>query len=394
MSDEKQRRARLAFAVLDAYPLLDNTASGGIGGAEVRAVTFARALQREAYDIQFVVRPQEGLKTESSGIRITAYQKHRGARRTAERIRQSVSKRITRLPPHDRFYSSLDSDVVLVFGVRNDTASIIRSAKESGKRTVLFLTSDRNIADAKRFLPGDRGVYGERGHLCRYALKSADRTVVQTKFQLNELWRLLRVEGALIPNPIELGAVEVSKRVKPPVALWVGRADTFSKRADLCVELAKRCPNIQFKMVMNNHDETTFAAIRDSAPTNVDIIERVSFDKIDDCFRASTILVNTSSAEGFPNTFLQAGKHGKPIVSLAVDPGGMLQDAGCGAHAFGSLELMSQLVEQFCKNARLYARVSDNISSYVRTHHDATDRCRELHELLGQLLDDRNRVAA
>ena len=154
MSKERRRRARLTFAVLDAYPLLDSKAEGGIGGAEVRAVTFARGLQDRDYDIEFVVREQPGLKPKSSGFRVTPYRKNRGARRTIERIRQSVSKRITRRPPQDGFFSKLDTDLILAFGVRNDTASIIRSARESGKRTVLFLTSDRNIADAKRYVPG------------------------------------------------------------------------------------------------------------------------------------------------------------------------------------------------------------------------------------------------
>ena len=242
---------------------------------------------------------------------------------------------------------------------------------------------------------GDRGAYGERGHLCRYALKHADRVVVQTEFQLNELWKVCKVEGVLIPNPIELPrGIAVPKRGKPPVALWVGRADTFSKRADLCVELAGRCPGVQFKMVMNNNDQKTFAAIRDSAPDNVTIIEKVPFQKIDEYFRTATLLVNTSSAEGFPNSFLQAGKHGRPIVSLEVDPADMLSGSACGFCAFGDLDVMALLVAQLCSNATLYREVSRNVSQYVREHHEAAERCSELNELLEHLVGGPTLVAA
>ena len=158
---------QVTFVSFDAYPLLNPEIKSGIGGAEVRAVTFARGLnQNPGIDVDFVIRQQSNLASHAGGFPIHAYTKPR--LHPFRKLRQSISKRITKEPTPNDFFRDLDTDVICCFGVRNDTASIVRSARESGKKVLLFLTSDRNIEDALRQGRSDRGIYGEHGHLCRY----------------------------------------------------------------------------------------------------------------------------------------------------------------------------------------------------------------------------------
>ena len=388
---------RFTFVAFDAFPLLDTTASGGIGGAEVRATTFARGLQRLGQkDIEFVVRARDGLPDQVGGFAIRPYarQKSRGFARLSK-LGESLAKRVTGTPPLDPFFRDLHSDVLLCFGVRNDTASIVRSAKETGKSVVLFLTSDRNLEDAQRQGRSDRGVYGELGHLCRFAIEHADRVVVQTPYQLAELERVFGIRGTLIRNPIELLPQDsASQPNNDPLVLWVGRADRFSKRADLALEVAERCPDVRFRLIMNNHDSETFEEMVAAAPSNVEIVERVSFDQIESHFQAASLLFNTSVAEGFPNSFLQACKFGKPIVSLQVDPGSIFSEHGVGHCANGDIDRMARAIVFLCSDRGEYELASKRALKYVGQFHNSTNCCEQLNDLLQELVRPRSRRAA
>lgn len=383
---------RLAFVAKQAYPLFDSSVAEGIGGAEVRAVTFARGLRNTSdYEIQFVVAHRPNMLREANGIGLQAYQKRRGAARFIEKWSHSVGK-ITGQPQRDACIAGLEADIVLFFGVRNDTAGMVRAAKETGKQSVVFLTSDRNVDDARRSGRSDRGAYGERGHLCRYALLHADRVVCQTSFQQAELRRALQVDGALIRNPIRLDDT-VRDIDKGEYALWVGRADTFSKRADLCLQLARQCPSVPFLMIMNNHHDETYTQLRREAPANVRIVERVPFDEVETFYQQAAVLVNTSAAEGFPNSFLQAGKFGKPVLSLDVDPAEMLSKDQCGIHCQGDLGRMATALQRLMTEPEFHQLHSRNISRYVRRHHDMNRCTSQLKQLLDQLVAVRSQVA-
>lgn len=384
------------IVALDAYPLLDPSVREGIGGAEVRAMTFARGL-RDQHDVttSILVKHRAGIPTELSGFQVVPYTKPKVP--ALRKWSQSIRKRFSHTPPHNAFFSKLSTDVLLCFGVRNDTASMIRSAKAVGTRCAVFLTSDRNIEDAMRSGRKDRGVYGELGHFCRYALEQADLIVAQTPYQCKALSDHLGLEASLIRNPIELSSnvsTETTNAGTDAPVLWIGRADTFSKRANLCLEIARRCPKRSFQMVMNNHDTSTFSQLRQQAPHNVQVVEQVPFEEIGALFQASRLLLNTSAAEGFPNAFLQAAKFGKPIVSLSVDPGSMLTEHGCGAFGEDDVQKTAALVETLCKDQASYSTLSQQAKEYVHRFHDAKQRCVELYNALENLVFDSQRSVA
>ena len=119
---------------------------------------------------------------------------------------------------------------------------------------------------------------------------------------------------------------------------------------------------------MNNHDPRTFAELKKLAPSNVEIVEQVPFSEIEDLFCQSHLLINTSAAEGFPNSFLQAAKYGKPIVSLDVDPGNMLTEHGCGVCARGNLEQMAEVVRGLIADRMRYAESSQRAAHNMWPH--------------------------
>ena len=120
--------------------------------------------------------------------------------------------------------------------------------------------------------------------------------------------------------------------------LWIGRSDTFHKQPLLLLELAKRCPDLPFLMIMNRTHVDVFEAMQAQRPANLTIVERVPHQEIWGYYRRARVFVSTSAYEGFPNTFLQCAVTGVPVASLAVDPEGILSRHGCGLLADGNLE--------------------------------------------------------
>ncbi len=102
---------------------------------------------------------------------------------------------------------------------------------------------------------------------------------------------------------------------------------------------------------------------------NVTFLPRVPFQEIDSLFRRSKLLVNTSTAEGFPNTFIQACKAAVPILSVSVNPDNFLTRHECGICCQGDTRRMSKQVAALL-NSSVARDMGQNGRRYVEAHHD------------------------
>jgi len=289
-------------------------------------------------------------------------------------------------PEKTRIYKQVDADVYCGFGVSPLTAEIAAFCRKSGKRFLLFAGSD--IDFSAKYRPEAREVNpdGPRGDICYYALMHADLILTQTDTQRKILQERFGRGGFTLRNPVDLSDSFPGPwegRVPGKIALWIGKSDRI-KRPEILLQLALAFPESEFVMVLNRSDPDIFQAVLRNKPPNVQVLEWVSFREAERLFARAFILINTSLFEGFPNTFLQAGKHGVPLLSLQVDPEGFIERCACGIVAQGSFD---QLVEGFAlihaDQARrsLFAR---NIRAYVQEHHALTEKIHQLDQLLAQ----------
>ena len=79
-------------------------------------------------------------------------------------------------------------------------------------------------------------------------------------------------------------------------------------------------------MICPCEDATLWESVKKRALTipNLEFIERVPYHQIQEYYDTAQIFVNTSTYEGFPNSFIQAGLAGTALLSLRVDPDGMI----------------------------------------------------------------------
>ncbi len=294
-------------------------------------------------------------------------------------------------------YERIGADIYAAFGVHNLAGEIAAYCHQRERQFVLFLADLVNLDERYRPDMHGRDVYGSEFHVCHYAIQNADMIVAQLETQRHLLQQRFGKTAVVIRNPIALPPDEAHKvdgLDQREYALWVGRADNFKKMPMLLIELAQACPDVPFVMVMNDQNQAVKAAVVAACPPNVIIYDRRSYHEMDALFARAFAFVSTSRMEGFPNTFLQAGRHGVPVLSLNVDPDGFIERYNCGIVAHGRFD---ELVRGLCAIRNDWTagqRFSRHIRAYVQQHHELTARVNELDSALTALRASRpQRVA-
>ncbi len=410
---------KVCFVALNAYPAIDPAVAGSFGGIETRSWLFARALAAHPdFEVSFLVRHWHPLRQKSyDGVTMHLM------RDRFYPVRDSLISRIQRLDyfpwiqllrPQlsDAYYlpllagmkvlkrkpdpreplpliENIDADIFLTFGVQSFSATVIATGKSTTRPVTLFLGSDSDLDE--QYLPGGDfvSVYRDRADVCYWAIQNADQIFCQTQSQQSRLKSLFNRESQLICNPVnlqewdELSTQEVDEKFCGGLqrfALWVGRADAVHKQPQVLLELARICPDVSFLMIMNRRDDIVEAEIKRTAPANVKIVDHVPFAKMPAIFAKAAVLVNTSSLEGFPNTYLQAAASGVPIASWNVEAE-FLKVSQSGMCAEGKIDRLAEYVLKVWGNE---VEVTQCGREYVAEHHDLQKQTARLAEALKQ----------
>lgn len=215
----------------------------------------------------------------------------------------------------------------------------------------------------------ERG-HGWRGRLFGLALRSAHAVVAQHLDQQRSL-QSQGVQSTVIHNAFELQPE--ANRVRDIDALWVGRSEPW-KNPGLFLRLAEKFPGRKFVSVCAPHPEypELIEKLRCQAArlANVDFIEGVPYAESQRLFERARLLVGTSNAEGFPNTYIQACIAGTPIVSLKVDPESFIERADAGLVAHGSFHDLIRAVQELLEDDAHWVRCSKNARIHARRAHD------------------------
>ena len=150
-----------------------------------------------------------------------------------------------------------------------------------------------------------------------------------------------------------------------------------NKRPDLVLEIARACPEHMFVMILNDVGNGLFEKISRDKGANVEIIRSVAPDDLGAYFARARALLCTSDFEGFPNTFLDAGRFGVPVLSLTVDPDDLVTREQGGCIADGKIDRLIDAVVDYANDpdkARLAGR---RWHDYVRRRHDLDGRVAE-----------------
>ena len=389
-----RRLPRICFVLPYTYSLFNPATSYIFGGSEVRAWLLGKALARIGdLDVFFAVNdhgqaPLE-LRDNISLYRATSLLSKIQA---PPGLVWPEGQPIESLKIDDdliceenlSYVTNVDADLYIVFGVHNQAAEIATICRRDKKRMVIFAGSDDNFSS--RLLPGSNSTdnYGNNAGYAYQALMQADWIITQTERQAVLLKERFDRPAQVLRNPIDLNDSQLTgPRTSPPnpVCLWIGKSDPV-KRPDILIDLARQLPEFQFTMVMNRSNEEIHATIFNEAPPNVQIIEKVPISQIEGLFQQASFLINTSVFEGFPNTFLQAGKYGVPVISLNVDPDDFIHKFGCGIITNGDFAQIISGLRLLYLNTDHYQQYSKNIFNYAKDHHDLNSIGNDFNQMI------------
>lgn len=174
-----------------------------------------------------------------------------------------------------------------------------------------------------------------------YVLKTADIVFVQHSAQLNHDFK-----NAVILNNVSPDFGQIKD--KSNYFIWVGSVD-FDKGFQYLEPIIKECPDIKFKVVgkiraagcipilerMLSHNNFEYLGF---IKKNEDLLTLIGQAKA---------LLNTSLKEGFPITFIEAWSVNTAVLSLNVDPGGVINREGLGFCAKGNYNAYVNYIKSF-----------------------------------------------
>lgn len=307
---------KICIVGLDSYGMLSGEGDlRYIGGESVQHVLLARAWRDLGHDVSIVVHDEgQGEKRVVDGITAIAAHTRKGGIPGLRFFHPRASKLVGAL-------SIADADIYYQSPAGVNTGFTAWFTRMTGRRFVFRVASD---SDCEKEHPRIRFLRDRM--LFDFGLKRADLVAAQTQYQA----RLLR-ENHGIESPVINMMVEPPARPTTPVekdidVLWLSNLRAL-KRPELALELARQLPDLKFTLAggpmpggETYYDDIAASAARLPNVTMLGAVRYADTGPLIDCAR---IFLNTSSIEGFPNTFLQAWVRGVPVVSY-FDPDGMV----------------------------------------------------------------------
>ncbi len=222
------------------------------------------------------------------------------------------------------------------------------------------------------------------GRMFIRALRQADIVFAQNQSDAENLKRLHGIDASAVGNAHRLP--DMIGTTDRDMILWVARSAAF-KQPEVFLELAGRFPDEKFVMICQRATEkSNYELLREHAAKipNLEFVRRVPFHEIDSYFRRAKVFVNTSVAEGFANTFIQACKWAVPVLTLAANPDGFPDRYDCGRCAGGNTDKLVEALEFLLEDNR-YLETGIRARHYAEQNHDITkivNRYKEAFERL------------
>ncbi len=382
--EEASRPIKVCFISPLGYGLYRPDSGLPFGGAEVQFYLLALALSKERDFNVSVLTTVEGPPSMEREGPVTLFTRRgrkrlRGGRGGAGHPFKTLWGYGSAFLDMLQQLRTIDADLYLHAGAGVEVGAYALICRLLRRRFLYVVASSADLCAPNGTVKGPlKGLYP-------LGLRLADAVVCRTNEQVADLKRRYGRDGVFIRSGHPVPAPPHVAPLTPHAILWVGRVHPL-KQPELFLDLARRLPQERCVMVLMR-DEThesllkTIEAGAGSLP-NLTLKENLPLHEVDRLMEQAKLFVNTSAYEGFPNTFVQAALRGVPIMSLTVDPDGVLSRHGIGFCAGGSFERLVEATSQVCVSEPAREDLSVRAQAYAREYHDLDRSVRDLKQLL------------
>lgn len=264
-----------------------------------------------------------------------------------------------------KYYHELDYDIYHLRGASLLTGIWCFFAKYIKQKRFIFTIA--GLRDCKKdFYPWSKSTYS----IYYYGLKNADLVISPAKYIQKKLINNFGIRSLVIKSGHPIPQTPF-KKDDPPMILWISRLRKV-KRPNLFLKIADSLKDLNVKFVLIGSGKYLREEIESYSQENINFeyIPGVTVGKDNIYYEKASLLVNTSSYEGFPNAFIQAWMHKTPVLSLDVDPDNVINENNLGLCSNGDLNVLNKKIREIIQNPTELKNLGKNCRDYAINNHD------------------------
>ncbi len=344
-----------------------------VGGAELQTYLISNFLRTKGYEVYYIFNSNINQKFPDDGIIYFKIKNYEGNQYNflnyfkLKRILKNISPDIVfqrSVNSYSGFLSFLKNKLnyIYIISLSSDINSIKHNKYKNNKVKTL-INIPNNI-------------------LSNYGLLKADEIIVQSKYQKENILKIFHRNSSIIYNGLSIEKNEKSDKSDFTI-LWVGNIKPL-KQPEIFIRIANYFKNYQIKFIMigelkeDKYSNHIRILLKNS---NVEFLGKKSLKETNKYFKKSSIYINTSKYEGFPNTYIQSWLNEAIVISLNVDPDNILEKNHIGFKINNEIEI-KYLILKLYQNQNILNKIGKRAYKYAESNHNINKNLNKLVEII------------
>jgi len=357
--------------------LLRSSIHNRMGGAELQAHYISREFKERGHEVHFAFDSNKNLQIEDDGI--IYHFLHDYGNSFCWLNYFSIGNLL----------NEIDPDIIYHRCRFAYTGIVANYAKKKSIKMVYHIALDNDcwknkVPINKNYIPNLIKEYGGR-----YGIKNAYAIIAQSRQQQKWLKKNFNRNSILMPKLFPIPPQPFKKSI-PPIVSWIANIKPV-KQPEIFIKLAEKCQNLNAQFVyvgrLMKGERQKILIENTRKLSNLEYLGEIPFKKTNELLSESSIFVNTSLYESYPNTYIQAWLRETPVVALHHDPDNLLEKRKIGFQSSNFEQLVKDvryLIEngnarrEMGKRARKYAIETHNIEKigkkYIKVFENLMER--------------------